>query len=225
MDAREAMRRRSAKAQAEAEAAPDTSHAAAMTAGDVAEFDQAYAEAALGDAMAQAVYDRRVQLAWSKAELARRAGMNERVVRRLEDGGRPVTAPTLLKLGHALGGHFHIELRGDNPVVAFEPAASDAAHRAVQLAAARALLDAGLSPEQTRVLLHLPATGVRVPAALSGDWAQLRHEGPSWDASTPASGVRVRRRHVLCGTGRKVRRRVEQRVCLRTFGRDPARGE
>ncbi|WP_406284308.1 helix-turn-helix domain-containing protein [Embleya sp. NBC_00896] len=121
MNAREAMRRRAAKAAAEP--VPETSHADAMTTGEVEEFDQAYAEAALGDAMAQAVYDRRIALGWTKAELARRAGMNERVIRRLEDGGRPVTTPTLLRLGRALGGHFIVALLSDNPVVTFKPAA------------------------------------------------------------------------------------------------------
>ncbi|MYW04543.1 helix-turn-helix domain-containing protein [Streptomyces sp. SID3343] len=92
-----------------------------MTTREVEEFDQAYAEAALGDAMAQAVYDRRIALGWTKAELARRAGMNERVIRRLEDGGRPVTTPTLLRLGRALGGHFIVALLSHNPVVTFKP--------------------------------------------------------------------------------------------------------
>ncbi|MFJ8747385.1 helix-turn-helix domain-containing protein [Embleya sp. NPDC127516] len=94
-----------------------------MTTGEVEEFDQAYAEAALGDAMAQAVYDRRVALGWTKAELACRVGMNERVIRRLEDGGRPVTTPTLLRLGRALEGHFTVALLTGNPVVTFKPAA------------------------------------------------------------------------------------------------------
>ncbi|MGW1989880.1 helix-turn-helix domain-containing protein [Embleya sp. NPDC001921] len=77
MNAREAMRRRAAKAAAEP--VPETSHADAMTTGEVEEFDQAYAEAAFGDALAQAVYDRRIALGWTKAELARRVGLNERV--------------------------------------------------------------------------------------------------------------------------------------------------
>ncbi len=119
MNAREAMRQRAAKAAAES--VPDTSHADGMLTAEVEEFDHAYAEAALGDAMAQAVYDRRTELGWTKVELARRAGMNERVIRRLEDGGRPVTTPTLLRLGRALGGHFIVELRSDDPVVTFKP--------------------------------------------------------------------------------------------------------
>ncbi|MGC0415236.1 helix-turn-helix domain-containing protein [Embleya sp. AB8] len=120
MNSREAMRRRAAKDATEP--VPETTHADAMTVGEVEEFDQAYAEAALGDAMAQAVYDRRIALGWTKAELARRAGMNERVIRRLEDGGRPVTTPTLLRLGRALGGHFTVALLSDNPEVTFKSA-------------------------------------------------------------------------------------------------------
>ncbi|NUU26428.1 MAG: hypothetical protein HOV68_33730 [Streptomycetaceae bacterium] len=109
MNAREAMRRRAAKALAEP--VPDTSHAEAMTPDEIDQFIQAYTEAALGDAMAQAVYDR----------LAREAGMDERAIRRLEDGARPVTMPTLIRLGHALGGHFRVNLRSDHPIVTFEP--------------------------------------------------------------------------------------------------------
>ncbi|WTW98683.1 helix-turn-helix domain-containing protein [Streptomycetaceae bacterium NBC_01309] len=212
MNAREAMRRRRAEALAAPavvpEPLPDTSRAAAMTPQDVAEFDQAYAEAALGDAMAQAVHDRRTQLSWSKAELARRAGMNERVVRRLEDGGRPVTAPTLLKLGQALGGHFLIELRGDAPVVAFEPEES-AAQRAVRSTAVRALLDAGLSPEQTGALLHLPTAVVLSPPHPQLG-AAVRAPASRRRGATPArTGVHPPRRHVLSGSGREFRHRVE----------------
>lgn len=131
MNAREAMRRKAAKAAAEA--TPDTSHADAMTADETAAFDQAYTEAALGDAMAQAVYDRRTELGWTKAELARRTGMNERVIRRLEDGARPVTMPTLIRLGRALGGHFTVELRSDDPVVRFRPDPGPATRRTTRV--------------------------------------------------------------------------------------------
>ncbi|MGA4544873.1 helix-turn-helix domain-containing protein [Uniformispora flossi] len=161
MNAREAMRRGTGRALAEAgnqaapESAEDFRHTDAVAFEQVEEFDQANAEASLGDAMAQAVYDRRLELGWSKAELARRAGMNERVIRRLEDGGRPVTGPTLMRLGTALGGSFAVELRGSSPTVIFEPAqVRRAAAEALRIAAA-ALLNAGFPPEQTRILLRL----------------------------------------------------------------------
>lgn len=155
MNAREAMRRRTAKALAAP--APDTSHADVMSPEQRAEFSQAYAEAALGIAMAQAVYDSRTALGWTKAELARRASMDERMIRRIEDGARPATTPTLTRLGRALGGSFLVET-GDDPKVTFRPTARPkAAKTAVRRNPVVRTVKAPTAPGGTRAMV----TGLR----------------------------------------------------------------
>ncbi|MFI6587444.1 helix-turn-helix domain-containing protein [Embleya sp. NPDC050493] len=84
-----------------------------------AEQRRVRAETKVADALAQIVYDRRTELGWTKAELARRADMDVRMITRIEDGARPPTTPTLLRVAEALGGRITVDHDGDQSTVTF----------------------------------------------------------------------------------------------------------
>ncbi|WP_433516988.1 helix-turn-helix domain-containing protein [Nonomuraea sp. CA-143628] len=68
-------------------------------------YEEAEAELRLG----QLVYDRRVALGLSQAELAERAGMTQPQVSRLETGGGNITVASLRRLAAALDADLAIE--------------------------------------------------------------------------------------------------------------------
>lgn len=74
--------------------------------------------------LGQAVYDRRTELGISQSELARRAGMTQPQVSKLELGGTVPTLPLLARLAKALDASLNIALDGDTATVAFTPHAA-----------------------------------------------------------------------------------------------------
>ncbi|MFA1539691.1 helix-turn-helix domain-containing protein [Actinomadura monticuli] len=76
---------------------------------DTDEYRLAHEEACLALALGRAVYVRRTELGMSQTELARRAGMRQPAVSRIESGGGGVpTLAVLNRLGHALGLRFRV---------------------------------------------------------------------------------------------------------------------
>jgi ribosome-binding protein aMBF1 (putative translation factor) len=74
--------------------------------------------------LGQAVHDRRVELGISQTELARRAGMTQPQVSKLELGGTVPTLPLLARLAKALDTSLNIALDGDSSSVVFTPHAA-----------------------------------------------------------------------------------------------------
>jgi ribosome-binding protein aMBF1 (putative translation factor) len=70
--------------------------------------------------LGQAVYDRRTELGLSQTELARRAGMTQPQVSKLELGGTMPTLPLLARLARAMDAAFSLELDGDTSSVVFK---------------------------------------------------------------------------------------------------------
>ncbi|WP_328815381.1 helix-turn-helix domain-containing protein [Nonomuraea cypriaca] len=66
------------------------------------EYARFYEEAEAEQRLGQLVYDRRVALGLSQAELAERAGMTQPQVSRLETGGGNITVASLGRLAAAL---------------------------------------------------------------------------------------------------------------------------
>ncbi|MGW5414808.1 helix-turn-helix domain-containing protein [Actinomadura geliboluensis] len=76
---------------------------------DTDEYRLAHEEAHLALALGRAIYARRTELGVSQTELARRAGMRQPAVSRIESGGGGVpTLAVLNRLGHALGLRFRV---------------------------------------------------------------------------------------------------------------------
>lgn len=82
------------------------------------------AEIRLAFDLGQAVHDRRTELGISQAELARRAGMTQPQVSKLELGGTVPTLPLLVRLAKALDTSLNIALDGDSSSVVFTPHAA-----------------------------------------------------------------------------------------------------
>lgn len=82
------------------------------------------AEIRLAFDLGQAVHDRRAELGISQTELARRAGMTQPQVSKLELGGTVPTLPLLARLAKALDTSLNIALDGDNSSVVFTPHAA-----------------------------------------------------------------------------------------------------
>lgn len=65
--------------------------------------EEVYDEAGLAIEIGRAVYRRRTEMGWSQTELARRAGMAQSAVARLETSLNLPTTRTLLRVAHAFG--------------------------------------------------------------------------------------------------------------------------
>ena len=71
-----------------------------------------YIEAGARIALGQAVYDRRIALGLSQAQLAARAGTTQTVISRLEGGAVTPTLPLLHRLAGALEGELELKITG-----------------------------------------------------------------------------------------------------------------
>ncbi|MET9926231.1 MULTISPECIES: helix-turn-helix transcriptional regulator [unclassified Streptomyces] len=83
------------------------------------EVERRREEISLAFDLGQAVYDRRVDLGLSQTELARRAGMTQPQVSKLELGGTVPTVPLLARLARAMEAVFRMELFGSSIRVTF----------------------------------------------------------------------------------------------------------
>ncbi|MCJ1677232.1 helix-turn-helix domain-containing protein [Streptomyces sp. APSN-46.1] len=77
--------------------------------------------------LGQAVYDRRTELGISQTELARRAGMTQPQVSKLELGGTVPTVPLLARLARAMESELNLKLVGETSVVVFTAQEHEAA--------------------------------------------------------------------------------------------------
>lgn len=69
-----------------------------------------YDETGLAVQLGCSVYQRRTELGWSQAELARRAGMTQPAIARLENSLTLPSTRTLLRVATALGQPLHITI-------------------------------------------------------------------------------------------------------------------
>ncbi|WGP10205.1 helix-turn-helix domain-containing protein [Streptomyces sp. SH5] len=83
------------------------------------EVERRREEISLAFDLGQAVYDRRTSLGISQTELARRAGMTQPQVSKLELGGTVPTVPLLARLARAMEAMFRMELFGSSIRVTF----------------------------------------------------------------------------------------------------------
>lgn len=93
-------------------------------AGEAVEYDQEYTDARLAGDLGQTVYDRRVELGLSQAELAERAGMTQPQVSRMEGGDTVPTLPLLRRLAKALDGSLNVAIDASEARVTFSPHAA-----------------------------------------------------------------------------------------------------
>ncbi|WP_329033555.1 helix-turn-helix domain-containing protein [Streptomyces sp. NBC_01725] len=93
-------------------------------AGEAVEYDQEYVDARLAGDLGQAVYDRRIELGLSQAELAERAGMTQPQVSRMEGGDTVPTLPLLRRLAKALDGTLNLTIDEGDSHVTFTPHAA-----------------------------------------------------------------------------------------------------
>jgi ribosome-binding protein aMBF1 (putative translation factor) len=89
--------------------------------GEVVEESPAYVQAGQAFALGQAVYDRRVQLGLSQAEVAQRADMSQPQISTIEGGDAMPTLPLLARLAKALDASLTIDLDGDTSAFIFTP--------------------------------------------------------------------------------------------------------
>ncbi len=82
------------------------------------EHAAAYEEARAALMLGQLVFDRRTELGLTQAELARRAGMTQPQLSRLESGGATPTVPLLARLAAALDAELDITFRSHSPMPA-----------------------------------------------------------------------------------------------------------
>ena len=78
----------------------------------------AYEEARAALLLGQLVYDRRMELGLTQAELADRAGMTQPQLSRLESGGATPTVPLLARVAAALDAELDIAFRPHDSLVA-----------------------------------------------------------------------------------------------------------
>jgi ribosome-binding protein aMBF1 (putative translation factor) len=83
----------------------------AMSASERAEYERAYAAAALASEVGDRVREAREAAGLSQRELARRMGTSQAAVDRLEAGGVGATLTTLQRVASALGLEVNVELR------------------------------------------------------------------------------------------------------------------
>ncbi|MFE6700603.1 helix-turn-helix domain-containing protein [Streptomyces sp. NPDC057718] len=83
------------------------------------EVERRREEISLAFDLGQAVYDRRTALGISQTELARRAGMTQPQVSKLELGGTVPTVPLLARLARAMEAMFRMELFESSARVTF----------------------------------------------------------------------------------------------------------
>jgi ribosome-binding protein aMBF1 (putative translation factor) len=83
----------------------------AMSDTERAQYERAYAAAALAAEVGERVREARESAGLSQRELARRMGTSQAAVDRLEAGGVGATLTTLQRVATALGLHVSIELR------------------------------------------------------------------------------------------------------------------
>jgi ribosome-binding protein aMBF1 (putative translation factor) len=83
----------------------------AMSASERAEYERAYAAAALAASVGDRVREAREAAGLSQRELARRMGTSQAAVDRLEAGGVGATLTTLQHVATALGLEVNVELR------------------------------------------------------------------------------------------------------------------
>lgn len=76
-------------------------------------------EVRLAHDLGQAVHDRRAELGISQTELAKRAGMTQPQISKLELGGTMPTLPLLARLARAMDAALELELAGDTSHVVF----------------------------------------------------------------------------------------------------------
>ncbi|WP_328925810.1 helix-turn-helix transcriptional regulator [Streptomyces sp. NBC_00190] len=76
-------------------------------------------EVRLAFAIGQAVYDRRNELGISQGELARRAGMTQPEVSRLELGATTAAVPLLARLARAMDSELSFRLVGESAEITF----------------------------------------------------------------------------------------------------------
>ncbi|HEX4081925.1 MAG TPA: helix-turn-helix transcriptional regulator [Acidimicrobiales bacterium] len=88
-----------------------TQHLDAMSVDERAEYDRAYAAAALAAEVGERVREAREAAGLSQRELARRMGTSQAAVDRLEAGGVGATLTTLQRVASALGLEVNVELR------------------------------------------------------------------------------------------------------------------
>lgn len=88
-----------------------------------------YVEAGARIVIGQAVYDRRVALGLSQAELAARAGTTQTMISRLEGGAITPTLPLLDRLAGALEGELDIKTTGTSTRAEFPLASCPAGPR------------------------------------------------------------------------------------------------
>lgn len=74
------------------------------------DYSEGYAEARRAFLISQAVRERRLALGLSQAELARRAGMTQPALSRLEAGGVVPTIPLLERISAALDADLIVQL-------------------------------------------------------------------------------------------------------------------
>ena len=89
--------------------------------GETVEESPGYVEAGHALALGQAVYDRRIALGISQADLARRAGMTQPQVSNIEGGDAVPTLPLLTRLAAALDASLTIRLDAADTTFVFTP--------------------------------------------------------------------------------------------------------
>ncbi len=71
---------------------------------------QVYDETGLAIELSRSIYQRRIELGWSQTELARRAGMTQPAIARLENSLTLPSTRTLLRIATALGQPLNITI-------------------------------------------------------------------------------------------------------------------
>ncbi|MBB0228119.1 helix-turn-helix domain-containing protein [Streptomyces calidiresistens] len=94
-----------------------------------AEVAEVRREIRLSMALAEAVYKRRANLGLTQSDLARRAGLSQAKISRIENSDTVPTLPLLTRLADALDAVLHIDLGGERVGFHFTPRASEESAR------------------------------------------------------------------------------------------------